>query len=115
MAALDSAFADLIPRLTGEEFAPLHALILKNNEIVMKEMEKRGPPPFDLRTLAAFGDGITASDYRPGQVIYEQGNTGDAVFYIKKGRVKLTAVSNLGKQAVIGVLEAGSFLGEACL
>lgn len=115
VAALDAAFADLVPRLTGEQFAPLRALILENNNMVMKEMERRGPPPFDAKTLAALGDGITASDYRPGQVIYEQGNFGDAVFYIKKGRVKLTVVSKLGKQAVIGVLGAGSFLGEGCL
>jgi CRP/FNR family transcriptional regulator, cyclic AMP receptor protein len=82
---------------------------------MMKEMERRGPPPFDPKILAAFGDGITVSEYRRGQVIYEQGESGDAVFYIQKGRVKLTVVSNLGKQAVIGVLGAGSFLGEACL
>ena len=115
VAALDAAFADLVPRLTGEQFAPLRALILENNNMVMKEMERRGPPPFDAKTLAALGDGITATDYRPGQVIHEQANLGDAVFYIKKGRVKLTVVSKLGKQAVIGVLGAGSFLGEGCL
>jgi len=115
VAALDAAFADLIPRLTNEQFAPLRVLILENNNMVMKEMERRGPPPFDAKTLAALGDGITASDYRPGQVIHEQGNFGDAVFYIKKGRVKLTVVSKLGKHAVIGVLGGGSFLGEGCL
>jgi CRP/FNR family cyclic AMP-dependent transcriptional regulator len=115
VAALDAAFADLMPRLTGEQFAPLRALILENNNMVMKEMERRGPPPFDAKTLAALGDGITAADYRPGQVIHEQGSVGDAVFYIKKGRVKLTVVSKLGKQAVIGVLGAGSFLGEGSL
>lgn len=115
VAALDAALADLMPRLTGEQFAPVRALILENNNIIMKEMERRGPPPLDVKALAAFGDGITASDHRPGQVIHEQGNVGDAVFYIKKGRVKLTVVSKLGKQAVIGVLSAGSFLGEGCL
>jgi CRP-like cAMP-binding protein len=115
VAALDAAFADLLPRLTGEQFAPLRALILENNNIVMKEMERRGPPPFDAKTLAALGDGITALDYRAGQVIYEQGDFGNAVFYVRKGRVKLTVVSKLGKQAVIGVLGAGSFLGEGCL
>jgi CRP-like cAMP-binding protein len=115
VAALDAAFADLMPRLTGEQFAPLRALILENNNMVMKEMERRGPPPFDAKALAALGNGITAADYRTGQVIYEQGTVGDAVFYIKKGRVKLTVVSKLGKQAVIGVLGAGSFLGEGCL
>jgi len=115
VTALDAAFGDLMPRLTGEQFAPLRALILENNNMVMKEMKRRGPPPFDAKTLAALGDGITAADYRPGQVIYEQGSVGEAVFYIKKGRVKLTVASKLGKQAVIGVLGAGSFLGEACL
>lgn len=115
VAALDAAFADVMPRLTGEQFAPLRVLILENNNMVMKEMERRGPPPFDATTLAALGSGISASDYRPGQLIFDQGGVGDAVFYIKKGRVKLTVVSKLGKQAVIGVLGAGSFLGEGCL
>jgi len=115
VAALDAAFADLMPRLTDEQFAPLRALILENNNMVMKEMERRGPPPLDARALAALGNGITASDYRPGQVLHKQGSVGDAVFYIRKGRVKLTVVSKLGKQAVMGVLGAGSFLGEGCL
>ena len=115
MAALDDALADLTPRLTGEQIAPLRALILENNDIVMKEMERRGPAPFDAETLAAFGDGITDSDYRPGQVIYAQGDSGDAVFYIQKGQVKLTVVSKFGKQAVLGILGTGSFVGEACL
>ena len=115
MAALDSALTDLTSRLTGEQIAPLRALILENNDIVMKEMERRGTPLFDAKILAALGDGIAVSDYRRGQVIYAQGDSGDAVFYIEKGRVKLTVVSKLGKQAVIGVLGAGSFLGEGCL
>src|ERR1700687_3366212 len=70
---------------------------------------------FDPKILAALGDGITVSDYRQGQVIYAQGDSGDAVYYIQKGRVKLTVVSKFGKQAVMGVLGAGSFLGEGCL
>jgi len=44
IAALDAALAELIPRLTGEQLAPLRALMLSNNDIVMKEMERRGPP-----------------------------------------------------------------------
>jgi CRP/FNR family cyclic AMP-dependent transcriptional regulator len=115
MAALDAALADLTSRATGEQIASLRGVILENNNIVMKEMERRGPPPFDAEILAALGDGITASDYRSGQVIYAQGDSGDAVFYIQKGRVRLTVVSKFGKRALIGVLGAGSFLGEACL
>jgi hypothetical protein len=44
IAALDAALADFIPRLTSEQLTPLRALMLANNEIVMKEMERRGPP-----------------------------------------------------------------------
>jgi hypothetical protein len=45
IAALDAALADFIPRLTGpEQLAPLRAVILANNETVMKEMERRSPP-----------------------------------------------------------------------
>jgi len=115
MAALDAALADLTSRVTGEQIASLRPLILENNNIVMKEMEKRGPPPFDAQILAALGDGITASDYRSGQMIYAQGDSGDAVYYIQKGRVRLSVVSKFGKRALMGVLGAGSFLGEACL
>ena len=43
IAALDAELARLIPNLTGEEIAPLRALMLANNETVMKEMERRGP------------------------------------------------------------------------
>jgi hypothetical protein len=44
IAALDAALADLIPRLTGEQIGPLRLMMLANNAIVMKEMERRGPP-----------------------------------------------------------------------
>ena len=71
--------------------------------------------PFNPKILAALGDGVTVSDYRPGQVIYSQGDSGQAVFYLQKGRIKLTVVSKFGKQAVTGILSAGSFLGEGCL
>jgi CRP-like cAMP-binding protein len=113
LAALDAAY--LNPRLTGEQIDSLRPLILENNDIVMKEMERRGPPTFDPRILAALGDGITLATYRKGQVIYTQGESGNAVLYIQKGRVKLTAASRFGKEAVMGILGAGSFLGEACL
>ena len=115
IAALDAALADLTLRLPGEQIAAARGLILENNDTVMKEMSRRGPRPFDPKIMAALGDGITVSDYRSGQVIYAQGDSGEAVFYIQKGRVKLTAVSKFDKKAVTGVLGAGSFVGEGCL
>ena len=88
--------------------------------------ELRGPPNdnmtpklqqlFDPKVfLAKVGKGRTISAYRKKQVIFSQGDPGDAIFYIHKGKVKLTVVSNAGKEAVIAVLGAGDFLGEGCL
>ena len=49
------------------------------------------------------------------QTIFGQGDSSDAVFYIQKGKVKLTVVSKTGKEATIGVLNEGDFFGEGCL
>src|ERR1700689_4362372 len=87
IAALNAALADLAPRLTGEQIGPLRALMAENNDIVMKEMERRGPLPLDPRILTALGDGITFLEPRPGEVLYAQGGPAEAVFYIQKGRV----------------------------
>ena len=70
---------------------------------------------FDPKILAALGDGITLSDYRVRQVIYTQGDPADSIFYIQKGKVKLSVISNARKEAVIAILETGDFLGEGCL
>src|SRR5438874_8356469 len=51
----------------------------------------------------------------PNHKIFSQGDPSDAVFYIQKGRVKLTTLSKHGKEAVIAILGARDFLGEACL
>jgi CRP/FNR family transcriptional regulator, cyclic AMP receptor protein len=57
----------------------------------------------------------TTRQYRNKQVIFSQGDAADGVFYVESGKVKLTVVSTRGKEAVIGVLEQGSFFGEGCL
>jgi CRP/FNR family transcriptional regulator, cyclic AMP receptor protein len=59
--------------------------------------------------------GKTARAYRNKQVIFSQGDPADAVFFLQTGKVSLTVVSTRGKEAVIGVLERGSFFGEGCL
>ena len=65
--------------------------------------------------LAKVGKGKTTSEISKQQVIFSQGDAADAVFYIQAGRVKLTVLSQQGKEAVVGVLEYGSFFGEGCL
>jgi len=65
--------------------------------------------------LAGVATGKTARDYRSKQRVFSQGDAADAVFYIQKGRVRVTVVSTRGKEAVIAVLNEGNFLGEGCL
>jgi CRP/FNR family transcriptional regulator, cyclic AMP receptor protein len=65
--------------------------------------------------LTRIESGKTTRQYRSRQVVFSQGDAADAVFYIQSGKVKLTVVSTRGKEAVIGVLEQGSFFGEGCL
>ena len=59
--------------------------------------------------------GRLALDFRAGQAIFCQGDAADAVYYIRRGTIKLTTVSKVGREAVVGFLNAGDFLGEGCL
>jgi CRP/FNR family transcriptional regulator, cyclic AMP receptor protein len=72
--------------------------------------------PFDPQTfLAQTGIGKTQIQYRKNQAIFNQGEPGDAVFYIQKGQAKLTVLSTRGKEATIALLGAGDFIGEGCI
>jgi CRP-like cAMP-binding protein len=61
------------------------------------------------------GSGKTNLTYPKKQILFSQGDKADAVFYIQAGNVKLTVVSEQGKEAIVAVLEKGSFFGEGCL
>jgi CRP/FNR family cyclic AMP-dependent transcriptional regulator len=79
-------------------------------------MKRKGKLPFDpKRFLAKVGKGKTISKYRKDQIVFSQGQVADAVFYIQQGKVKLTVVSEQGKEAVVAILEPGQFFGEGCL
>jgi CRP-like cAMP-binding protein len=71
---------------------------------------------FDPKTfLSTLNGGRKIVAFSKRQMIFAQGDPSDAVFYIKEGRVKLTVVSKVGKEATIGILKEGNFFGEACL
>jgi CRP/FNR family cyclic AMP-dependent transcriptional regulator len=61
------------------------------------------------------GNGKTTLKFPKKQILFSQGDLTDAVFYIQAGKVKLSVVSPQGKEAVIALLEPGSFFGEGCL
>ncbi len=71
---------------------------------------------FDPKTfLTVINGGRKVLVFPKKQAIFGQGDPSDAVFYIQKGKVKLTVVSKTGKEATIGILKEGDFFGEACL
>jgi len=70
---------------------------------------------FDIRTFLAKHEGGTISKYHDHETVYAQGDPADAVFYIVSGAVKVTIVSEHGKEAIIAILGAGDFFGEGCL
>ena len=65
--------------------------------------------------LTTMGAGRTITTYKAKSYIFQQGTACDAVFYIQQGQVELSVVSQQGKERVVGMLGAGSFLGEGCL
>ncbi len=65
--------------------------------------------------LTTIDGGRTLTNYRKNDVIFSQGDPADAVFYIRKGKVKLVVASKQGKQAVVAILGEGGFFGEGCL
>lgn len=75
--------------------------------------KKQAPEPEALLEKAVTSKSVL--DLRNKQIIYSQGEPATALYYAQKGAIKLTAVSNQGKEAVTGILEAGSFFGEICL
>ena len=65
--------------------------------------------------LSTVGGGRTVSTYRKNQTIFSQGKPADAVFYIQEGKVKVSVISELGKEAVVALHGKGDFFGEGCL
>jgi len=71
---------------------------------------------FDPKTfLSTMDGGRKIAVFPKKQTIFVQGDSSDAVFYIQKGKVRLTVVSKTGKEATIGILNEGDFFGEGCL
>src|SRR5580700_10193109 len=79
----------------------------------MKRKEKQ---TFDPKAFLDRADkGRTLAEHPKDHAIFLQGDAADAIFYIQKGKVKLTVVSHQGKEAVVAILGAGEFFGEGCL
>jgi CRP-like cAMP-binding protein len=82
----------------------------------LRETKKKDKERFDPKAfLARGGTGRVLTDYAKNHKIFQQGEPGNAIFYILKGKIKLTVVSKQGKEAVVALLGTGDFFGEGCL
>jgi CRP/FNR family transcriptional regulator, cyclic AMP receptor protein len=71
---------------------------------------------FDPRTfLAQAGLGRTVVDLKKKQIVFSQGDAAESIFYIQRGKIKLTVISKSGKEATVALLGEGNFLGEECI
>ena len=79
-------------------------------------MKRKAKLPFDPKVfLAKVNGGRVISNYRKDQTVFRQGDPADSVFYIQSGKVKITVISEQGKEAVVALLGTDDFFGEGCL
>jgi len=83
-------------------------------------MQKPQPIPWPNQNdpdklLAKYGAGRTTADYQKNQSTFVQGEVANTVFFIQKGRVKVTVMSEHGTEAVVAIVDEGQFFGEGCL
>jgi CRP-like cAMP-binding protein len=79
-------------------------------------MAKTTKSSFDPKLfLAKVGEGKAILKLDKDQIVFSQGEAADTVYYIQKGRIKVVVISEQGKEAVVGIMEAGQFFGEGCL
>jgi CRP/FNR family transcriptional regulator, cyclic AMP receptor protein len=73
-------------------------------------------PPFNPKSfLAKVGEGRSIGQYRKDQIVFSQGDSANAVFYLQNGKAKVTVLSEQGKEAVVAILGTNDFFGEGCL
>src|SRR5512135_2658155 len=79
-------------------------------------MSNNKSSPVDWEALLGnIGRGQSPTEYGPDHRIFDQGQPADSIFYLRRGRVKLSVISQQGKEAIVATLAGGEFLGEGCL
>jgi len=81
----------------------------------MQPIQRSTFDPKIFLALGKVGEGRTTSTYERNEAVFAQGDAANAIFYLQKGRIKLTVVSHQGKEAVVAILGPGDFFGEGCL
>ena len=118
MATGFATMTSTAPRIPLGRIFPLlpiahHNLAVGPNRI---DASRTPAPAFDIQDfLSRFFPGKSRREYLTGESIFSQGDPANAVFYIERGEVKFTVVSEQGKEAVVAILGTNQFFGEGCL
>src|ERR1700728_3562271 len=99
--------------MTKDTLKLRHPRRFRKEDAAVAQSAKESVDPLEF--LAKVGAGKTILEFRKNQRVFAQGDVADTVFYIQKGKVKLTVVSDQGKEAVVAILEPGQFFGEGCM
>lgn len=75
----------------------------------------RDTHPWPAALLAAIAVGKQRLTLRKGEMLYSQGQSADAVYFVEQGKVRLSVLSKAGREAILGIMTAGDFCGEGCL
>jgi len=106
---IESFMGNSVSHLPGSS----HAKTAAGKRSSMLEPEKS---KFDVEAfLTSTGLGRTLVQLKPKQILFSQGGPADSIFYLRKGRVKLTVVSHVGKEATVAIVSDGEFIGEESL
>src|ERR1039458_10218300 len=93
-----------------------HSELLRGGPIMTPMVAAKKLSKFDPKAfLSTIDGGRKIAALAKEQTIFVQGDSSDAVFYIQKGKIRPTVVSQIGKEATIGILNEGDFFGEGCL
>jgi CRP-like cAMP-binding protein len=83
---------------------------------MVKKLRKAKMPVFDAQAfLDSAGIARKMKEFKKAEVVYAQGDAAQSVMYLQSGGMKLTVVNEVGKEAVVAILEPGDFFGEGCL
>jgi CRP/FNR family cyclic AMP-dependent transcriptional regulator len=93
-------------------FWPLDAIGVRRRAAILEKASSSLDPQ---TLLAKSGKGRSIAKFRKSQIVFSQGDAADAVFYVQKGKLKVTVVSDRGKEAVAAILGPDNFFGEACM
>jgi CRP/FNR family cyclic AMP-dependent transcriptional regulator len=86
----------------------------KSQAEVITANQKNQPIDWEA-LLAGIPGGKTVIEYTANRIIYRQGEPADSIFYLQRGKVKLSVTSEQGKEAIVSILGSGEFFGEGCL